>query len=198
MSLLKKHLIPCLIMLLGCAIQAFGLYHVHSFSGVTEGGVLGATLLFEHHFGISPAITSFILNVLCYLFGFFALGKTFIGYSVVSGIGFSAFYALFEQMEPLFPTLNEHPIIAAVVGALFIGVGAGLCVRVGAAPGGDDALAMSVNRLTGIGIQWIYLASDLLVLGFSVTYLPWKKLACSLFSVILSGQIVGWLQKKEE
>ncbi len=198
LQFLKKHTRPCLLMLIGCAVQAFGLYHVHSFSGVTEGGVLGATLLFDHHFGISPAISGFIMNALCYLLGFFALGKTFIGYSIVSGIGFSAFYALIEQMDPLFPTLDAHPLLAALIGAVFIGVGAGICVRIGGAPGGDDALAMSVQKLTGLGIRWVYLISDLLVLGLSVSYLPPQKLLCSLLSVILSGQIVGWLQPREK
>ena len=40
----------CLIALFGSAFLAFGLYHVHSFSGVTEGGVLGMTLLLDHWF----------------------------------------------------------------------------------------------------------------------------------------------------
>ena len=31
----------CIGALVGSAILAFGLYHVHSFSGVTEGGILG-------------------------------------------------------------------------------------------------------------------------------------------------------------
>ena len=192
----KKHLILCMIMLLGCAIQAFGLYHVHSFSGVTEGGVLGMTLLLDHHFGISPAVSSFIMNACCYFLGWRVLGRQFIGYSIVSGIGFSCFYALFEQMPPLFPTLGTHPFLAAVVGALFIGIGAGLCVRVGGAPGGDDALAMSLAKLTNMKIQWIYLISDVVVLGLSISYLPLTKLAYSLLSVILSGQIIGWIAKK--
>ena len=35
----------CFLALAGSAILAFGLYNVHSFSNVTEGGVLGMTLL---------------------------------------------------------------------------------------------------------------------------------------------------------
>ncbi len=38
--------------LIGSAILAFGLYHVHSQSNVTEGGALGATLLIQHWFHI--------------------------------------------------------------------------------------------------------------------------------------------------
>ena len=196
----RAHSAPILILLLGCAVQAFGLYHIHSFSGVTEGGVLGATLLLEHHFRISPAITSFCINALCYLLGWRMLGRRFIVYSMISCAGFSLFYALFEEIGLLLPPavyqcLQDIPCTAAVIGALFIGVGAGLCVRVGGAPSGDDALAMSLSHATGLGIQWVYLVSDLLVLGLSVTYLSWERLLWSLVSVVLSGQIIGWVQK---
>ena len=40
-SVEKYHIKKCAITLLGSFILAFGLYHVHSISGVTEGGVLG-------------------------------------------------------------------------------------------------------------------------------------------------------------
>ena len=197
---LRAHTVPIMILMLGCAIQAFGLYHVHSFSGVTEGGVLGATLLLWHHFGISPAITSFVMNALCYLLGWRMLGRHFIVYSLISCVGFSLFYALFEWIGLILPSavyacLTDLPWTAAIVGAVFIGVGAGLCIRVGGAPSGDDALAMSLSHAMRVEIQWIYLASDLLVLGLSVTYLAYDRLLWSLVSVILSGQIIGWVQK---
>ena len=40
---------------LGGAVLAFGVYEIHSISGVTEGGALGLTLLLDHWLGISPA-----------------------------------------------------------------------------------------------------------------------------------------------
>ena len=86
-----------LLNLLGSAILAFGLYNVHSFSGVTEGGVLGMTLLLQHWFKVSPAISGFIMNAACYLFGWKVLGRKFIIYSFVAGGSFSVFYAIFEQ-----------------------------------------------------------------------------------------------------
>ena len=48
--------------LLGCMILTFGVYNIHSLSGVTEGGVLGLMLLLDNLFGLSPAWTSLILN----------------------------------------------------------------------------------------------------------------------------------------
>ena len=185
----------CLTALLGSSILAFGLYHVHSFAGVTEGGALGLTLLLQHWLSISPALSGAVLNVLCYLLGFKMLGREFIIYSAVSAGGFSLVYWICEQFPPLWPGLYAMPLVASVIGALFVGVGVGLCVRVGGAPTGDDALAMSLSRLTGIGIQWVYLVSDLLVLGLSATYIPLGRLGWSLLTVILSGQIIGFMTK---
>lgn len=159
-----------MIVCLGSAFLAFGLYHVHSQSGVTEGGVLGLTLLLQYWFHISPAVSGFILNSACYLLGWRLLGKAFVIYSMVSAASFSAAYSVFEQFEPLWPQLARMPLIAAVLGAVFVGIGAGVCVRVGGAPGGDDALAMSVAHLTHIDIQWVYLFFDLVVLVMSVSY----------------------------
>lgn len=182
------------ITLLGSFILAFGLYHVHSISGVTEGGVLGATLLLEHWTGISPALTGGIMNVLCYVLGWKLLGKEFIAYSALATVGFSGMYKICEQFPHLWPGLADMPLVAALVGALFVGVGAGLCVRVGGAPSGDDALAMSISHATGWKIQWVYLMSDLIVLLMSLSYIPVRRIGYSLFTVLLSGQLIGFVQ----
>ena len=161
-----------LLLLAGSALLAFGLYNVHSISNVTEGGILGLTLLLEHWFGISPSFSGFLLTALCYFLGWKILGKRFLVFSFISAIGFSVFYGIFEQFDPLFPQIGEMPFLAAVVGALFVGISVGICVRVGGAPTGDDALAMSLSSVLPVDIQWIYLASDLVVLFISLSYIP--------------------------
>ena len=45
-----------LLCVAGSAILAFGLYNIHALSGVTEGGVLGLTLLLNYWLDLSPAI----------------------------------------------------------------------------------------------------------------------------------------------
>lgn len=186
-----KKVILCVI---GSGILAFGLYNIHALSGVTEGGVLGMTLLLNHWLHISPAVSGFVMNAACYLLGWKLLGKSFIFYSAISGGCFSLIYAIVEQFPPLWPQLAQMPLVASLLGAVFVGVGVGLCVRAGGAPGGDDALAMSVCKVTHWDIRWAYLASDLIVLLLSLSYLDFKRIALSLLTVLLSGQIIGIVQ----
>lgn len=185
----------CIIAFLSSAFQAFGMYNVHALSGVTEGGVLGLTLLIDHWFNLSPSVSGFVLNAACYILGWRTLGKTFIGYSLIAAGGFSIGYAVCELFPPLWPGIADYPLLAAVVGALFIGIGAGVCVRIGGATCGDDALSMSLSHILKTPIERIYLVSDLTVLGLSLSYIPFRRIIYSLITVILSGQIIGWIQK---
>lgn len=186
-----------LIAFFSSAFQAFGMYNIHAISNLTEGGVLGATLLIEHFFHISPSISGFLMNTALFIFGWKTLGKNFIGYSIVASIGFSVGYGICELFPPLWPEIANYPLLASILGAIFIGIGAGLCVRAGGATSGDDALAMSLSSLTKgkFKLQWIYLTSDLLVLLLSLSYIPFKKISYSLLTVIISGQIIGFIQK---
>ncbi len=183
----------CIISAVGGIILAFGIYNIHSVSGVTEGGTLGLTLLFENWFGLSPAVSEIILNAICYLIGIKILGKTFLVYSAVSTFAFSLSYRIFECFPRIYPEIAEYPILCAVLGAVFVGVGVGLSVRMGGAPCGDDALAMTVSHITKLKIQWVYLISDITVLALSLTYIPFSKIIWSLVTVVISGQIIGFI-----
>ena len=191
----KLRISNCFVLLVGSVIQAIGIYNIHSLADVTEGGVLGLTLLLQHWFEISPAVSSLVLNLVCYAIGWRTLGKEFIGYSLVSICIYSLCYSILEQFPPLWPDIVQFPLLAALLGALFIGIGAGLCVRAGGATAGDDALAMSFSHLFRWPIERIYLVSDLTVLLLSLSYIPLRRIAYSLLTVVLSGQIIGLIQK---
>lgn len=183
-------------LIFGGVFLAFGLYHVHSLSGVTEGGLLGLNLLLEHWFSVTPAVTNFVFSAICYFIGWRMLGKDFILRSAVAAVAFSLSYRIFEQFPYIYPGLYEMPLVAALLGAVFVGVGTGVCVRCGGAVCGDDALAMAISRKLGIKIEYCYMVSDLLVLGLSLSYIPLKRIAFSLLTVFLSSKLVGLVERK--
>ena len=184
-----------LLILLGSAVTAFGMYNIHDISNITEGGIFGLDLLLEYHFGISPAYTNLIFTALCFFLGWRALGRDFIVCSAFSTLSFSLFYAIMEHTPRIFPQIADHPLPAALAGALFVGVGVGLSVREGGAQSGDDALAMALHHYFGWSMSAVYLVSDLVVLALSLTYIPVRKIIFSLITVVLSGQLIGLVSK---
>ena len=195
--MLKSTVKNYFIIYIGTFIMAFGLYNIHARCAVTEGGVLGAVLLLENWFGWSPSVTGLIMDVTCYAVGFRYLGWSFARYSLAATVFFSLNYRLFETTGPLFPDLSAWPVLAAVAGGIFIGIGVGLCVRIGGAAGGDDALAMVISQKLHTDISNAYLFTDLLVLTLSLTYIPARRIACSLITVTLSSKLIGWVQKAQ-
>ena len=182
------------LLMTGAAILAFGMFNIHSRCQVTEGGVLGMTLLLENWFGITPGITGFIMDMTCYFIGYKILGKEFLKNAVIASASFSLSYNTFEFFGPVLPDLSAHPLAAAVLGAMFVGVGVGIVVRQGGASGGDDALALVISKLTHCKISKAYLFTDLTVLILSLSYIPFERIMYSLITVTLSSYSIDIIQ----
>ena len=87
------------------------------------------------------------------------------------------------------------PPLAAVVGAIFVGGGVGICVLRGRRPGGTMRLQCPWGSLPRRNVQWVYLAADIVVLLASLSYIPLRRIAYSPLTVVLSGAIIGQLRR---
>ena len=179
----------------GTAILSFGIYNIHQQTAISEGGVLGMILLLNHWMGISPAILSPVLDCLCYLFAIKYLGKDFLKVTIATSISLSGFFFLWEKFPPFIPDLSAQPLIAAVLGGIFVGVGVGIIVRQGGSSGGDDALALVISKLTGIRLSHAYMATDFTVLLLSLTYIPFRRIAYSLVTVTISSWLIDFIKR---
>lgn len=187
-----------LFILLGTAICSFGIYNIHRQTGVTEGGVLGMILLLNHWLNVSSSVLSVSLDILCYVLASRRLGIRFLIVSGFSSVCLSLFFRLWESFPPVLPTLYDKPLLAAILGALFIGVGVGIVIRNGGSCGGDDALALFISDTTGWRLSHSYLIADLTVLTLSLTYIPFMRIFFSLITVTLSSFIIDFIQGKKE
>jgi len=184
--------LPTLI--LGSAILAFGMFNIHSRSPVTEGGILGMTLFIQHWFCISPAFSGFVMDVSLFLLCTKYFGKEFLGNAVTASLMFSVFYRIYEHIGYMLPDISHSPLMCAILGGIFVGVGVGLVVRQGGAAGGDDSLALVLSHRFGWSIANCYLLTDLTVLALSLSYIPFSKIAYSLITVMISSKIIEFIQ----
>ena len=76
---------------------------------------------------------------------------------------------------------------------MFVGIACGLILRQGGSSGGDDALALIISKLTRCRIARAYLATDLSVLLFSLSYIPLERIAYSLVTVTVSSFLIDFV-----
>lgn len=151
-------------------------------------------LLVDHWTGFSPAYITPVLDIACYILAFKYLGGQFIKISVLSTLSVSAFYKVWEQFPPMLPDLSGHPLAAALLGGVFVGIGVGMIVRQGGSSGGDDALALVISKVTRWRLSRAYLFTDFTVLALSLTYIPVGKIACSVVTVTVSSFLIDRVQ----
>lgn len=175
---------------LGAAICSFGIHNIHQRTGITEGGIIGLMLLIEHWFGISPAYITPVLDIACYLLACKFLGAGFIKISVLSTLCVSGCYKIWELFPPMLPDLSAHPLAAAVLGGVFVGIGVGLIVRQGGSSGGDDALALVISKVLRWKLSRAYLFTDFTVLLLSLSYIPAARIVFSLITVTVSSNLI--------
>lgn len=181
--------------LIGAAICTFGIHNIHQRTNITEGGVIGLMLLIEHWIGISPAIITPVLDIICYALAFKSLGSRFIKISIISTFSVSMFYKFWELFPPMLPDLSGQPLLAAIMGGLFVGVGVGIIVRNGGSSGGDDALALSISKVTKCQLSRAYIFTDFIVLAMSLSYISFRRIMFSIVTVLISGITIEKVQE---
>lgn len=186
-----------LLILLGAIICTFGIHNIHQRTNITEGGVIGLMLLVEHWLKISPAYITAILDINCYLIAFKFFGGNFIKISIISTMFVSGFYKIWELFPPMLPDLSAHPLVASVLGGIFVGVGVGLIIRQGGSSGGDDALALTISHISHWKLSRSYLFTDVVVLLLSLTYIPVMRIVFSLITVTISSYLIDWIKEYE-
>ncbi len=182
--------------ILGSSILSFGIYNIHSPSDITEGGVLGLILLLEYWFKVSPAISSFVIDTSCFLIGYKVLGGNFLTSSLLATCSFSITYRMWQLAPPILPNFSAQPLVAAILGGVFVGIGVGLCVKQGAAAGADDTLALMYAKFCKSNVARFYIMSDITILTLSISYIPIEKIFFSFISVLTSSFIISKVSLK--
>ena len=176
--------------ILGTCLIAFALYNIHIPASITDGGGLGLILLLNHWFNLPIFIMAPVIDVLLYIVALRFLGLKFLKISILSTIVLAIFLRIFGSLPTILPNLSEHPLVAALLGGLFVGLGAGLVFRQGGSCGGDDAFAITLSKLTKWRISMVYIIIDGGILLLSMTYIAPSRIIFSLITAVTSSIVL--------
>src|SRR5690606_1336491 len=103
--------------------------------------ISGVSMLLSYATGLDAGILYFALNLPILIWGWFALGRAFIAWSIYA-VAVTSFLLRFAPVH----SLAADPILAAVFGGVAVGIGAGLALSCGGSSGGIDIVASIVTR----------------------------------------------------
>lgn len=143
-----------------------------------EGGTVGISLNLKYTLGLSPAITSLIINMILIAVGWKYLSKTTAVYTLITVISSSIFLGLTES----FNMQIESDFISTVFGGLLLGVGTGLVISARSTLGGTSVIAKIINKYTEIKTsQALFMLDSIIVLSF-LFILPVQKV---LYTIVM-------------
>ncbi|WP_223066649.1 YitT family protein [Paenibacillus caui] len=185
--------------LLGTAIYAFGLLYFIIPNKLTEGGVTGITVLLKYGFGVSPSLTTLVINIPLFMLGWKMLGGRQIVYTG-AGIGSLTFFLwLFEHLMNrgwIIPFRTEHDyILASLYAGVTLGAGLGIVFRYGGTTGGSDIVARIMNRKFGWSMGQVILIIDVIIIGLSLLFIPIEKVLYTLVAVYISSKVIDFIQE---
>jgi uncharacterized membrane-anchored protein YitT (DUF2179 family) len=187
---MKKTLKDLLFILLGALIFAVGVNYFTIPNHLSEGGILGITIITHYLFEWSPGVVNFVLNVALLAVGYKYFEKRTFIYTLVSIAACSVFLFVTEDYGH---QVTEDTFLAAIFAGLLVGVGLGLIFRTGGTSGGSTILARLTNQLLGWSMGKGMLVFDILVVVGSVFIIGLEKSMYTLLIVFIGAKAIDFI-----
>jgi len=185
----------------GCALMAlsYDLFLVpHK---IAPGGAAGIGTILHYLFKLPVGVVIFAVNIPLFIWGMLEFGKKF-GFRTIYAVFVTSFLTDFLQAMFHFKAATQNAILAAVYGAILLGIGLGLAFRHQATTGGSDIIAQIIAKYTnatpGIGIIMVdFFIIVLAGLTFrSVDLALYGLITLYISSRILDVILEGWSYNK--
>lgn len=186
----KQHMKDALFLILGSLLFAIGINYFSIPNRLSEGGIIGITVVTYYLFDWSPGVVNFILNGILLAFGYRYFDRKTTVYTLISIILTSVFLRLTELLE-----VTPHPdtLLAALFAGVFVGIGLGLIFRAGGTSGGSAILARLANSFWGWSLGKGMLIVDVIVILGSVFIIGQEKAMYTLIAVYVGAKIIDFM-----
>lgn len=188
----KRQLIrEILLMTLGTALVAIGVYFFKFPNNISTGGVTGLAVILS---SLIPAVSSStyasVINILFLILGFVALNRGFGLRTVYCSILFSAMLSGLEWLVPLSGPLTDQLILELFFAIILPALGSAILFNLEGSTGGTDILAMILKKYTSLDIGRALLYVDVLIAASTLFVFDIKTGLCSLLGLVLKSVLV--------
>lgn len=168
-----KRITYWLILNLGIAMLAVGIYFFKAPNGFATGGVSGISILLAKLLGgVLPMVTQSMyltaINIILLILGVIVLGKECGLLTFYCTIAYSLESMLLEAVVPMHAPLTDQPMLELVYAVILTGIGSAIVFRCNASSGGTDIIALILRKYTSLNTGTALLMSDLVIAASSL------------------------------
>ncbi len=179
-----------LLIIIGSLLFAVGINYFAIPYRLSEGGVIGVTVITYYLFEWSPGVVNLMINAVLLAIGYKFFDKKTMIYTVI-GIVFSSLFLFLT--EDVGHQLNGDTLLAALFSGVFVGLGLGLMFRAGGTSGGSAILARLANQYLGWSLGKGVLVIDIIVIAGSVFIIGQEKAMYTLVAVFLGSKVIDYV-----
>src|SRR5699024_6624057 len=193
----KIHLKNICFCLLGTFLIAIGVNSFVLASNLGEGGTVGISLNLKYTLGLSPALTTLIINIILIGVGWKYLSKTTALYTLITVVASSFFLGITESFN-----LNlESDFINTIFSGVLIGIGTGFVISARSTWGGTSVIAKIINKYSEIKTsQALSVRDALMVLSLLLVLAVQNGLCATVMLFIVENSmsfVIGGVNPKE-
>jgi uncharacterized membrane-anchored protein YitT (DUF2179 family) len=179
-----------MLLILGCFITAYAFNAFLSPNQIASGGVTGTSIIVQHIWGIQPAFTQWALNIPLFILGVILFGSEF-GIKTAAG---SVLLPLFIFITSGVTPITKDPILAAIFGGIFVGIGLGITFKSKGSTGGFSIIVTIIHSKFGISIGKCMMIFDaLVIIAAGLAFSPEKALY-ALITLYLTSKAIDIVQ----
>lgn len=181
-----------LLLTAGTFFMAVGINVIYEPLSMVTGGFSGIGILVKkltqtaRWSGIPVGMTTFLLNIPLFIWGYSQKGKAFVKKTVYAASCFSFFLLII----PTFDIVKQDYLMAALVGGLLNGTGIGLVFSQGASTGGSDLLSvLTAKILPGLSASERLILIDTLIVAAGVFIFGLEIGLYAVVAVFVTGKV---------
>lgn len=159
-----KQIREFIIINLGLALVAAGIYFFKAPNHFATGGVSGLAIILRDFFpGIAVGPLMLIINLLFLVLGYTLIGWNFGSKTVYSSFVLSGMVWVLQKGFPMSRPFTDDTMLELLMSIILPAVGSALVFNQNASTGGTDIIAKILNQLTSIDIGKALLLADFII-----------------------------------
>lgn len=175
---------------IGSLLFAIGINYFAIPNRLSEGGIIGLTVVTYYLFDWSPGIVNFAINAILLAIGYKFFDKKTMIYTILGIVETSLFLYVTEHIEY---HVNSDTLLAALFAGLFVGIGLGCMFKAGGTSGGSAILARLANQYLGWSVGKGVLIIDIVVIAGSVFIIGQEKAMYTLVAVFIGAKVIDFI-----